>query len=233
MSREWDRFTRTATRPSHSLSGSHTGHGGTLDPLATGVLVIGLGQGTKQLNDYLHGSKRYRAGGEFGFETTTLDLEGNVTKRATFDHITKEQVLEALPQFTGKIQQVPPIFSAIRKDGQKLYKAARKGASADDIEIEPREVEIHSILLTNSSNLPKSFEIDVECGGGTYIRSLVRDIGHKLGSLATTTYLERTQQGPFTLDNSLEKADWSVDSICAAIDRFNQALSDEGDRIDL
>ena len=169
---------------------------------------------------YLQGAKGYRAGGEFGFETTTLDMEGNVTKRADFDHITREDVEKVITNdFTGKIQQIPPIFSAIRKDGKRLYKEARAGKSADDIEIEPREVEILSMKLL-SFDLPK-FDIDIECGGGTYVRSLVRDIAYKVGSVATTTYLERTQQGPFLLKDTLEKEAWNADKIYAAIDEFN------------
>ena len=147
-------------------------------------------------------------------------MEGNVTKRADFDHITREDVEKVITNdFTGKIQQIPPIFSAIRKDGKRLYKEARAGKSADDIEIEPREVEILSMKLL-SFDLPK-FDIDIECGGGTYVRSLVRDIAYKVGSVATTTYLERTQQGPFLLKDTLEKEAWNADKIYAAIDEFN------------
>jgi tRNA pseudouridine55 synthase len=215
-----------------------TGHGGTLDPLATGVLVIGVGSGTKQLQNYLQGSKKYRATAELGYETTTLDSEGPVTRREPADHVTElDQVRAVVPQFVGKIQQVPPLYSALRKDGVKLYEKARKGATVDDVEIEAREVEIHRIEVlselgadpdappmaaeSGTSRLPK-FDLMVECGGGTYIRSLVRDIGYKLGTCATTTYLERTKQGPFTVAESLPKDLWSADSIYAAIDNFNR-----------
>ena len=172
------------------------------------------------VSSYLTGSKRYRAGGELGFETTTLDMEGNVTKSAPYDHVSPEDLENALEDFRGKIQQIPPIFSAISKNGKKLYKEARKGKSADDIEIDPREVEILQLKLLGHQ-LPK-FDVEVECGGGTYIRSLIRDIGYKLNSVATTTYLERTQQGQFTLEDCLEKDDWSADNINAAIDRQNE-----------
>lgn len=215
------------------------GHGGTLDPLATGVLVIGVGSGTKLLQNYLQGSKRYRATAELGYETTTLDSEGPVTRREPAEHVTDlDQVRAVLPQFVGKIQQVPPLYSALRKDGVKLYEKARKGATVDDVEIEAREVEIYRIELLPelgadpdaapaatepdaASRLPK-FDLMVECGGGTYIRSLVRDIGYKLGTCATTTYLERTKQGPFTAAESLPKDLWSADSIYAAIENFNR-----------
>jgi tRNA pseudouridine55 synthase len=143
------------------------GHGGTLDPLATGVLVIGVGKGTKQLQAYLTGAKKYRAGVELGFETSTLDMEGNITKTEPFDHVTLEMVERALPKFEGTISQIPPIFSAIRVDGKRLYEHARKGATTDDIVIQPREVEIYRCELVDpkASDLPK-FTIDADCGGG-------------------------------------------------------------------
>ncbi|GKY97568.1 hypothetical protein MPSEU_000715000 [Mayamaea pseudoterrestris] len=201
------------------------GHGGTLDPLATGVLVIGVGSGTKQLQSFLDGSKRYRAGGELGFETTTLDMEGNVTKREPFEHVTPEHVAQILPSFVGTIDQIPPIYSAIRKDGKRLYEQARQGVTAEEVDIPSRQVVIHGIDLL-SCDIP-AFTLDVECGGGTYIRSLIRDIGYKLGTAATTTSLERTKQGQFTLDDAIMKDDWSAESIYAAIAQFNQARMEE------
>ena len=198
------------------------GHGGTLDPLATGVLVIGVGKGTKELETYLCGSKRYTASGEFGFETTTLDMEGNVTKRAPHDHITVAAIEEILPVFTGEIQQVPPIFSALKKNGKALYKLGREGVSAEDIGIQSRQVTIYDLQLVNpdDSSLPR-FDITMECGGGTYVRSLIRDIAYKLDSVATTTVLTRTQQGPFTIDDAIDEKDWSPENVYAAIQKFN------------
>jgi len=147
-------------------------------------------------------------------------MEGNVTKTATFDHVTREAVETVLTnELTGTIQQIPPIFSAIRKDGKRLYKEAREGKSAEDIDIEPRQVEVLSIKLLDF-NLPK-FDVSVMCGGGTYIRSLVRDIGYKVDSVATTTYLERTQQAQFKLEDTLSKDEWNADNIYAAIDKLN------------
>jgi tRNA pseudouridine55 synthase len=150
-----------------------------------------------------------------------LDMEGNVTRREPFEHVTPDELSKVVSTFVGSIEQVPPIFSAIRKDGKKLYQQARQGVAAEDIDIPARQVEIHSIDLLHSQ-LPK-FDLDIECGGGTYIRSLVRDIGYKLNSVATTTYLERTKHGQFTVDDALQKDDWSADNIYAAIDRFNVA----------
>ena len=209
------------------------GHGGTLDPLAEGVLVLGIGSGTKVLKDYLSGAKAYQAKGKFGFETTTLDLEGNVTKTADFDHITHESVENSCTKFTGKIMQIPPVFSAIRKNGKRLYEHAREGKSADDVEIDPREVEVHELIYSpdKEEGLP-SFELFIKCGGGTYIRSLIRDIGYDLDSVATMTKLIRTQQGPFTLDDAMQREDWSADTIYAAVERNNQRLAAYGQEID-
>jgi tRNA pseudouridine55 synthase len=150
-------------------------------------------------------------------------MEGNVTKTAPFVHVTRSALEDALVTFTGRISQVPPIFSAIRKDGQQLYKQARAGKTVDDVVIEARQVEILSLELLDLQ-LPK-FEVHVQCGGGTYIRSLIRDIGYKLDSVATTTFLERTQQGQFKLDDSgiLAKDDWTAENIYSAIDKFNAA----------
>lgn len=171
---------------------------------------------------YLSGSKAYRAVGEFGFETTTLDMEGNVTKTGPVEHVTNEAINGVIPEFVGKIMQVPPIFSALKKNGKKLYQSAREGVTADEIEIEAREVEIYDMHQIESAEvkLPK-FEVAIECGGGTFVRSLIRDIGYKLDTVATTTVLERTKQGQFLLEDCLAKDDWSADNFYSEIDRIN------------
>lgn len=167
---------------------------------------------------YLKGSKAYVAEGELGYETTTLDMEGNVTKREKFDHITNETIVAILPEFTGKIMQVPPIYSAIQKDGKRLYKEARKGASEEDMKIDPREVQVNDIKLTSLAS-PR-FRINVECGGGVYIRSLIRDMGRRMDSAATTYSLERTKHGPFTSSDCLQKDDWNAENIFKAIENI-------------
>jgi len=220
------------------------GHGGTLDPLAEGVLVLGIGPvGTKSLTKYLSGSKGYVAKGKFGFETNTLDMEGNVTKSESYDHISHEEVERSLEKFRGKIMQVPPLFSAIRKNGKRLYEQARiEGKVEEDIVIDPREVEIYQLEYVpddgggdhsgqgdaDQGGLP-SFGLTVQCGGGTYIRSLIRDIGYEVGSVATMTNLIRTKQGPFTLDNAMPKDEWNADTIYAAVEKFNAELSSDND----
>lgn len=204
------------------------GHGGTLDPLATGVLVIGVGRGTKNLQQYLIGTKAYQAGIELGFQTTTLDLDpkGEIVGREDFDHVSKDLILDILPKFRGNIEQIPPIFSALKKGGKKLYELGREGKTAEDVLIEPRQVQIHALepVWKEEDDLPKTFGIDVECGGGTYIRSLVRDIGTTLGTLATMTSLQRTKQGVFRLEHCLEENDWTVENICKAIDDSEELL---------
>jgi tRNA pseudouridine55 synthase len=152
-------------------------------------------------------------------------MEGNITKTAGYDQISSDTVEGILPMFLGKIQQIPPIFSAIKKGGKALYKEARAGKTAEDIEIEAREVEILNITLTEC-NLPE-YEMEIECGGGTYIRSLVRDIAYKLDSVATMTSLQRTKQGPFGCADCLPKQDWNAESIYNAINQFNRAIESE------
>lgn len=204
------------------------GHGGTLDPLATGVLVVGVGKGTKELQGFLSGSKKYTAEGELGFETNTLDMDptGNITKQASFEHVTKESMEETLPNFVGTIQQVPPLFSAIKRGGKRLYEQARDGGATEkDIKIEAREVTIHQLQLLGMET-PK-FSLDIECGGGTYVRSLIRDIAQQLDTVATMTSLERTKQGQFTVETSLVREDWSPDNVYAAIDRCNDERQQE------
>lgn len=200
------------------------GHGGTLDPLAEGVLVIGVGCGTKTLESFLSGTKKYQASVKLGFQTTTLDMEGEVTHEEPFNHVTEELIQSALPKFQGKIQQIPPVFSAIRKNGKKLYEEAREGKTAEDLSIESREVEIMTLTYLPQNNVGEilpSFGLDVECGGGTYIRSLVRDIGLALKTRATMTHLIRTKQGPYLVADALKKDEWTAERIAQAINTIS------------
>ena len=174
------------------------GHMGTLDPLACGVLPVGIGQATR-LFDRITADKRkkYIAEFTFGFETDTLDLEG--TPVFTSEKIpSKDEIIYLLPDFLGEIAQVPPAFSAKCIDGKKSYKLARKGIAA---ELPPKNVMIYEYKLLGGENGVYRFEI--ECGGGTYIRALARDLGRAAGSRATMTALERTECGIFTKENSV------------------------------
>ncbi|KAJ8610840.1 hypothetical protein CTAYLR_006456 [Chrysophaeum taylorii] len=188
------------------------GHGGTLDPMATGVLVLGVGTGCKNLDAYLAGAKGYRAVGFLGVETDTLDAEGNATARAPWEHVTRETLESALVEFRGDIVQTPPMFSALRSKGKRLYDLARQGIEVDR---EARPVTVYRLELT-AFDAP-SFYIDVECGGGTYVRSLIADIGKRVDSVAHMAELERTRQGVFTLDDCLHQGHWTPEEIATHV----------------
>ncbi len=173
------------------------GHAGTLDPMATGVLVVCLGQGTR-ISEYLLGhDKAYRATIRLGIETSTYDADGEViaTRDVNVDRATLER---ALAQFRGGIQQVPPMHSAIKRDGQKLYELARRGI---EIEREARAVVIYSIELREYP--APDVTIDVRCSAGTYIRSIAHDLGAALGTGGHLIKLTRTAAGPFTIEQAL------------------------------
>ena len=175
------------------------GHAGTLDPLATGVLVACVGPATRLTKFVQKMPKTYIGRFQFGMESTTEDLEGEVTLLAHPPEITQEQIEKCLLQFVGEIQQVPPAFSALWVNGKRAYDLAREGKKVD---LKPRTIEIHRLELL-SFDYP-NFELEIECGSGTYIRSLGRDIGRELKSGAIMTALERTKVGIFHRDNSIE-----------------------------
>lgn len=151
-------------------------------------------------------------------------MAGNVVKKAEFDHITRETFEKIMPQFVGNFLQYPPVYSALHKDGVRLHELARQGFTAEELDIPPREVTVMNFDLL-SFDLPK-FEIAVQCGSGTYIRSLIRDIGYSLDTVATTTLLQRTKQGPFTLEHALQKEQWTADNIYEAIERTRKQFGD-------
>lgn len=186
------------------------GHAGTLDPLATGVLVVCLGSATR-LSEYVMASrKRYQAQVHLGIVTTTYDQEGDIIQTRDAAHITRADVEAVLPRFTGVIDQIPPAYSAIKQGGRKLYEMARAGETAERA---PRRVTIESLKVVNWS--PPLFTLDVVCGAGTYIRSLAFDLGEVLGAGAHLAGLIRTASGTFglenavTLDGLLTDPDWS------------------------
>ena len=178
------------------------GHGGTLDPLASGVLPIAFGEATKTVSFAMDGSKTYRFTVTWGAETNTDDLEGEVTARSI--HVASQQDIEAvLSQFVGAVQQIPPSYSAIKVSGERAYALARAG---ERVELAPRTVNIESLLIENHDSAGTTTFI-VRCGKGTYVRSLARDMGRALGCLGHVSYLRRTAVGPFTENDaiSLEK----------------------------
>ncbi|XP_067286710.1 probable tRNA pseudouridine synthase 1 [Pseudorasbora parva] len=190
------------------------GHGGTLDSNASGVLVVGIGEGTKMLTTMLAGSKKYRAVGELGKATDSLDVTGNVVEEKSYDHITKEAFEEKLKQFTGEIMQVPPLYSALKKDGKRMSVLLKQG---QEVEAKPaRPVTVYSLSLQDFS--PPLFTIDVECGGGFYVRSLVDDLAKGLSSCAHIKELTRTKQGQFTLEeHALKEECWTLTDISQAL----------------
>ena len=175
-----------------------TGHGGTLDPLASGVLPVFLGQATRLTEYLMEYPKTYRAEIELGIATDSYDAEGTVTNRGEIAGITRDAVEEALQYFRGEIQQTPPVYSALKHHGQPLYKLARRGQS---VEIESRPASIYHLDIV-SFQLPY-LTLDVECSKGTYIRSLAHDLGMALGSGAHLKGLIRTAYGPFDIKDCI------------------------------
>ena len=187
-------------------SEKRVGHTGTLDPMATGVLPVLLGRATALSGLLLDADKRYTAAVKLGVSTDTDDITGNIISESQVN-ITNEQISGALKRFTGILMQCPPIYSALKKDGVRLYKLAREGKTA---EVESREIEVFSINLISSLNADNIFEIDVHVSKGTYIRSLARDIGEYLGCGACLAALKRTYAGGFSLED------------CVSLDALNE-----------
>lgn len=178
------------------------GHAGTLDPLATGVMIIVSGKSTKLIEQLQSGVKEYIATIALGATTPSYDLETEIDARYPTAHITRELVEEVLAKFTGRIEQVPPAFSACKIDGKRAYKMARKG---DAVELKPKILVIDEIELLEYN--PESITIRVVCSKGTYIRALARDIGAALGSGGHLTALRRTRVGDVTIDRCLSLDD--------------------------
>ena len=175
------------------------GHAGTLDPMATGVLVIGVGRATKLLQFLTAQTKVYRATLTLGFSTTTYDLEGETVEKKDYQNdVSEAMVLETLHSFLGDSKQIPPIYSAIKKDGKPLYEYAREGK---EVEIEERDIHISRIDLVSFEHNEITF--DVVCSKGTYIRSLCVDIASKLNYPGVMSSLLRIRSGDFTLDDAV------------------------------
>ena len=174
------------------------GHAGTLDPLATGVLIVCTGKATKRIEELQAQTKEYLATLKLGATTPSFDLEKEVDATYPTEHINKEMVEEVLKSFVGNIQQIPPVFSACKVDGKRAYEKARKG---EEVELKAKEIKIDEIELTHC-DLP-IIQIRVVCSKGTYIRSLARDIGEALQSGAHLIELRRTRVGDYTVADSI------------------------------
>ncbi|MCP9292618.1 tRNA pseudouridine(55) synthase TruB [Gracilimonas sediminicola] len=175
------------------------GHAGTLDPLATGMLILCCGKATKSISMIQDLPKVYTGEITFGKSTTTYDAEGEVTEEASWEHITKEKIVDVLgKEFTGTVEQIPPMYSALKYGGKKLYELARKG---EEVVRLPRQVTFHEHEILNFE--PPRLTLKIKCSKGTYIRSLARDLGEALDSKAYLSGLERTAIGDFLVDDAL------------------------------
>lgn len=186
----------------NTLKIKKVGHAGTLDPLATGLLILCTGKFTKRINEYMAREKEYTGTFTLGAVTPTYDLESQPEQFKPFDFVTRELIEEQLKQFTGNIMQVPPIHSAIKQKGKPVYLLARKGK---DVVLEPRPIVISEFEITKIE-LPL-LEFRVVCSTGTYIRSLAHDVGQALGCGAYLSKLCRTRIGEFTLKESRSLTD--------------------------
>ncbi len=190
------------------------GHAGTLDPLATGVLVLGVGDATRLIELVQSRPKEYRGSFLFGCRSDTDDVTGQVvagdTARAAT--IQREELDAALVPFRGRIEQVPPAFSAVHVGGQRAYKLARRG---EEVELQARTVEVHRLEVVRFE--PPELTLDIECGSGTYIRSIGRDLGERLGCGAVMSALCRTRIGPFELSQTIPLDQLTADSLAARL----------------
>src|SRR5262245_6363223 len=189
--------THAVARVKRLFAAKRAGHAGTLDPLATGGLPIALGEATKTVPFVMDGRKTYRFTVRWGEERDTDDAEGRVTATSA-ERPDAAAISGLLPRFTGTISQIPPRFSAIKVDGERAYDIAREGEA---VELEARPVEIHALTLVEVPD-PDHAVFEAECGKGTYVRALARDIGRLLGCHGHVSALRRTRVGPFT-ENSL------------------------------
>jgi tRNA pseudouridine55 synthase len=202
-------FVRTRLSKKLGVKRLKTGHAGTLDPLATGVLILCTGKATKKIESLQLQSKEYTATLQLGATTPSYDREHTVDMTYPTKHITWELIEQVLRQFEGDIMQVPPLFSAVMVDGHRAYKLARKGA---DVELQAKPIHIDKIELTDFNPTTMQMSIRVACGKGTYIRSLARDIGVALNSGAFLTALCRTRLGDIRIED------------CLTLDTFNEWL---------
>lgn len=197
------------------------GHTGTLDPEASGVLPVCLGKATKIIEYIMENKKVYRVTFQLGVITTTYDLEGEVIKENSIEHIKEDKIIKTIGEFKGEIEQIPPMYSALKKDGVRLYELARKGI---EVEREARKITINSIENIEI-NLPY-VTMDVNCSKGTYIRSLCYDIGEKLEVGATMTALIRIANGEFKIEDSINIKDLNEENIKEHVLSLEDALVD-------
>lgn len=206
--KDWSSFqlvnkVRWLIRKNCNIKKIKVGHAGTLDPLATGLMIICTGKKTKSINTFMGQVKEYTGVITLGATTPSYDLETEIDQTFSTDHITNESIHACAKKFTGTLQQRPPIFSALKKEGKRLYEFARKG---EEVDIPTRAIEIYSFCIEKIENNELSFR--VSCSKGTYIRSLAYDFGKALNSGAHLSKLTRTKIGDYTLTNALDLGDF-------------------------
>jgi tRNA pseudouridine55 synthase len=197
------------------------GHAGTLDPLATGLLLVVLGAATKLSSYLMDTEKTYRAELMLGVSTTTDDAEGEIARRSTVPELAADEIRETLEKFQGEFDQVPPAYSAVRQGGERLYKLVRRG---EDVSPRPRRVVIHEIAL-ELVDLPR-LRMVVRCGSGTYIRALARDVGDALGTGGHLCALRRISSGSFVVDEAVSIEVSSREAILRSVAPLDRALPD-------
>lgn len=213
---------QVVARVKRELGANRAGHTGTLDPLATGVLPVCLGSATRLAEYLLADDKGYEGALRLGVETDTLDSEGQVTRRCEAEAaaVTRPALMEAMAGFVGESDQVPPMYSALKRGGRPLYELARAGKT---VEREPRRVRIERFDLLELD--PPRARFAVDCSKGTYIRSLVADLGKRLGCGAHLEDLRRTRSGDFTLEKAVQLSDINEETFGAALVRPADAVS--------
>ncbi len=198
-------FVRTRISRAAGVKRVKTGHAGTLDPLATGVLILCTGKCTKQIPSLQYHSKEYTATLQFGATTPSYDMEHPVNATFPTEHIDREAILKGLEQFKGDIMQVPPTYSAVKKNGDRAYELRRRG---EDVKLDAKPVHVDEIELLWFDPEKMQAQIRVECGKGTYIRALARDIGRALDSGAYLTQLCRTRLGDVRIEDCIKLDDF-------------------------
>ncbi len=177
------------------------GHAGTLDPLATGVLILCTGKATKRIEEFQGQTKEYMATLQLGATTASYDMEHEVNASFPTEHITRELINDTLPQFIGDIEQIPPTYSAVKVNGDRAYELRRAG---EEVKLKPKHIHIDEIEVVDFDVEKMQLSLRVVCGKGTYIRALARDLGRALNSGAYLTALRRTRVGDFTIDRCLD-----------------------------
>lgn len=204
--KDWTSFD-VVNKIKHMVKPNKVGHLGTLDPMATGVLLVTVGKATKLFDIMQEKEKTYVATFEFGYETDTLDATGNVIRKNGIIP-SQNQIEQVLLGFIGKTMQIPPMYSAKSVNGVRAYAIARRG---EQVELKPKEIVIHKIKILNFIN--NKLVLEIVCGSGTYIRAIGRDIAYKLDACATMTELIRTKVGKFSIDNCKNIEDINKDNV--------------------